>query len=289
MDVVVAGGGPAGRAVAAACADTGLRVTLVDPKPHRAWPHTYASWLDELPAHLPESALSAVMERMHAYGTARHLWNRAYAVLDNAVLHEHLRRDDVVEVRGKAVSAEHGSTGSTVLLNDGRRIATATVVDATGATRALSGGRPNRTSAAQTAVGAVVHASRAEHLCPGGSGIFMDWRPPSRPSGDWPTFLYGVRLDADRVLLEETCLARRPALPLAVLRRRLRARLEDVGLSTDDQLAEERVRFPVDDPQCRCYGRVRHHARWIRDAVRRQPYGPCALDSAPSAPYSADG
>lgn len=241
--------------MAAACADTGLRVALVDPKPHRVWPHTYASWLDELPAHLPKSALSSVMERMHTYGTAHHLADRAYAVLDNQALHEQLRRDDVTEVRGKAVAAEHGPTGSTVVLKDGRRIATATVIDATGATRALSGGRPNRAAAAQTAVGAVVDARRAEHLCPGGSGVFMDWRPPSRAPGDWPTFLYAVRLDPDRVLLEETCLARRPALPLAVLRRRLRARLEDAGIAEDDKLSEERVRFPVDDPLPRA-GRV---------------------------------
>ena len=60
------GGGPAGRAVAAACSDTGLRVALVDPNPRRVWPHTYGAWRDELPASVP---IACVMERMHVVGT----------------------------------------------------------------------------------------------------------------------------------------------------------------------------------------------------------------------------
>ena len=119
------GAGPAGRAVAAACTDTGLSTTLVDPAPRRVWPHTFAAWLDELPAALPASAVAAVMPRVRAFGTSRHQWDREYAVLDNAVLWKHLWRSGITEVTGKVVAAEHGSTGSTVRLKDGHRIATA--------------------------------------------------------------------------------------------------------------------------------------------------------------------
>ncbi len=52
---------------------------------------------------------------------------------------------------------------------------------------------------------------------------------------------------AGRVLLEETSLARRPGLGLAVLRRRLRTRLAEHGIEVGDR-AEERVRFVVDTP-----------------------------------------
>ena len=242
------GAGPAGRTVAAACVDTGLTVALVDPSPRRVWPHTYAAWLDELPASLPRSAVAAAMPRARAVATSEHEWQREYGVLDNAALAEHLHRPEITEVVGKAVAAEHGPTGSTVRLKDGRRIATAAVVDASGASRALSGGRPSRVPAAQTAVGVVVDREQAAQLCPPGTALFMDWRQPPDTRGGWPTFLYGVHLDEQRVLLEETSLARRPGLPLVQLRRRLHARLALRGIAPDGTEPEERVRFPVDDP-----------------------------------------
>ncbi|GAA0514762.1 lycopene cyclase [Saccharopolyspora subtropica] len=241
------GGGPAGRAAAAACSDTGLRVTLIDPAPRRVWPQTYGTWRDELPASVPPSALASVVDRMVLHGTAPHRWDRAYAVLDNTALWKHLWRADVVEVTGRATAAEHGPTGSTVVLKDGRRIAAAVVVDATGAARVLSGGRPAHTPAQQTAVGWVLPAEAAEPFCEPGAGVFMDWRPAPQTRGGWPTFLYAARLGTDRVLLEETSLARRPALPLALLRRRLAGRLAEAGVA-HERVEEERVRFPVDDP-----------------------------------------
>ena len=68
----------------------------------------------------------------------------------------------------------------------------------------------------------------------------------------WPTFLYAVPLDAERVLLEETSLARRPGLPMPELRARLRARCSRPGSPTrrsrDDPADAEQVRFPVDRP-----------------------------------------
>lgn len=239
------GGGPAGRAVAAACSDTGLRVALVDPNPRRVWPHTYGAWRDELPASVP---IACVMERMHVVGTREHVWNRPYAVLDNTALWKSLWRSDVDEIAGTAVTAEYGPSGATVVLRDGRRLAAAAVIDASGAARALSGGRPTRMPAAQTAVGTIVDRDTAEAVCPDGDGVLMDWRPAPGTRGGWPTFLYAVRLDDSRVLLEETSLARRPALPLAQLRRRLRGRLAAAGVTLRDTDPEERVRFPVDDP-----------------------------------------
>lgn len=247
MDVLVVGGGPAGRALAAACSDTGLRVSLVDPAPRRVWPHTYGAWQEELPAAVAH-ATAAVVDRVRVIGTTSHEWPRPYAVLDNAALWKTLWRHDIAEITGRAVSAEHGPTGSTVHLKDGRRIAAAVVVDASGAARVLSGGRPARTPAQQTAVGTILDAEEALPLCPADTAVFMDWRQAPGTRGGWPTFLYAVPVAPGRVLLEETALARRPALPLALLRRRLRGRLDDAGIRAADNAAEERVRFPVDDP-----------------------------------------
>lgn len=89
-----------------------------------------------------------------------------------------------------------------------------------------TGARKGR--AEQTAVGTVIESNNTETT-------LMDWR-----NGD--TFLYQVPLGHNRVLVEETCLARRPGMPLSELRAKLHARLE-AGQQ------EERVRFPLDAPR----------------------------------------
>lgn len=255
VDVLVVGAGPAGRSAASACADTGLDVALVDPNPRRGWPHIYAAWCDELPPSIPDAALASVMRAVRSHGTSWHTWQRAYAVMDNANLWEHLNHSEVQEITGRVASAEHGPIGSTVTLKDGRRIATAAVVDASGAARVLSGGRPARTPIEQTAVGVLLTDRELPTFEHTKTGVFMDWRPAPNSSGGWPTFRYAVRTSPGRVLVEETSLARRPALPLAVLRRRLAARLAAQGIDVEARVAEERVRFPVDDPLPRS-GRV---------------------------------
>lgn len=108
--------------------------------------------------------------------------------------------------------------------------------------------RRNHPAAEQTAFGVIVPIEQAAPLVAPGEALFMDWRPEHGEPG-WPTFLYAVPLDAHRVLLEETSLARRPGLPLPVLRRRLYARLARYGIVPIAGAATERVRFPVDTPR----------------------------------------
>ncbi|QFZ22009.1 lycopene cyclase family protein [Saccharothrix syringae] len=226
--VVVVGGGPAGRALARECAALGLRTTLVDRDPGRPWRATYAAWADELPAGAP---VSVVASRARVVGTREHRLARAYAVLDNERLRE--LPDGVEVVAGRVVAR----TASGVRLADGR-VVSGRVVRATGAV----GGR-----AAQTAVGVVVPAAAARPFVGPDEALIMDWRrPPARTTED-PTFLYAIPLGADRVLLEETSLARRPGLPLPELRLRLRARLAAHGVAVPDG-DEERVHIPLDVP-----------------------------------------
>ncbi len=276
-DVVVVGGGPAGRALAAECAARGLATTLVDPRPDAPWRATYGAWLDELPAGLPAPA--AVAEGRVITGRTHEL-ERRYAVLDVPALRAHLdarlAEGGVRVVAGRVV----GRVGSAVLLADGTRLAAAAIVDAAGARAPLRDGgaakplrRPGRrladswgpakcrrglrsgdaagtpgglaVAAEQTAYGVVVDAATAAPLVGNGQALFMDWRPDHGEPG-WPTFLYAVPLGGGAVLLEETSLARRPGLPLPVLRRRLHARLAHHGISPPDDAQVERVRFPVD-------------------------------------------
>ncbi|GAB3010287.1 lycopene cyclase family protein [Saccharothrix stipae] len=225
MDVVVVGGGPAGRALARACAARGLGTTLVDPSPGRPWRATYAAWADELPSDAP---VAVVTSKARAVTTAEHVIDRGYAVLDN----ERLRwlPDGVRVIAGRVVSR----TGTAATLADGR-VLTGRVVDASGTV----GGR-----AAQTAVGVVVPAGRATPFVGADEALIMDWRkPPAATTGD-PTFLYAIPVSADEVLLEETSLARRPGLPLRELRLRLHARLAAHGIPVPED--EERVRITLD-------------------------------------------
>src|SRR5215471_6091233 len=87
IDVLIVGGGPAGRALAAECGARGLATTLVDPAPDAAWRATYAAWLDELPAGLPPPAATA---KGRVIAVTSHALDRTYAVLDVPALRAHL-------------------------------------------------------------------------------------------------------------------------------------------------------------------------------------------------------
>jgi len=250
-DVLVVGGGPAGRALAGACARAGLRTALLDPAPDRPWRVTYGCWAGELPADLPDTAVAA---RAHgrAVGVREHRTGWEYAVLDVPGLRAHL--DDGLHEVEVLTGRAAGSPGpGRVVLADGRELGAAVVVDAAGRAQPLLG-RPRRTVAAeQTAFGVVVDEATAAPLVPPGEALFMDWRPDHGEAG-WPTFLYGVPLGAGAVLLEETSLARRPGLPLPALRRRLHARLARHGIAVPAGAPTEKVSFPVDGPRHRAPG-----------------------------------
>lgn len=271
-DVAVAGGGPAGWAVARACADRGLRVVLADPRPDRAWRQTYGSWAHELPPELPSEVFAA-----SGTGTAiarrAHRLDDRYVVLDTGALQDHLRDPVVTTHAGRAVGLERAGTSAAsggVVLADGRVIIADVIVDATGSAQALSSQGPSTPGpstsgpstsgpstiarrdrpAEQTAYGVVVDDAVAARVTDGRL-LFMDWRARHGHAG-WATFLYAVPVGDGRTLLEETSLVRRPGLPIAELRSRLCARLRAAGVPRHeipvDASRTETVRFPVDTP-----------------------------------------
>lgn len=249
-DVVVVGAGPAGRALAGACAARGLATALVDPTPQREWRITYGAFTAELPADLPPSAVAA---RARGRAVALTAWDLGweYTVLDVPGLRAHLDAAlaDVTVLAGRAAHRD----GTGIVLADGTHLAAGAVVDAGGYSQPLVPGPapprpPARPLAEQTAYGLVVDEATAAPVVGPGEALFMDWTPV-RPEGpaqpDWPTFLYAIPLGGGRVLLEETSLARRPGLPTAQLRARLLARLARAGVVPEPE-SDERVHFPVD-------------------------------------------
>jgi lycopene beta-cyclase len=241
------GAGPAGRALAGACAARGLHTALLDPAPQRTWRITYGAFTAELPPDLPASAVAA---RARGRAVALTGWELGweYAVLDVPGLRAHLDTAlaGVTVVEGRARHRDRDG----VVLTDGTRLPARAVVDAGGHRQPLLP-RPARArpAAEQTAYGIVVDEATAAPIAAPGEALFMDWTPAGGP--DWPTFLYAVPLGGGRVLLEETSLARRPGLPVGQLRDRLHVRLALAGVHPDPDAAVERVHFPVDSRRYR--------------------------------------
>jgi len=238
FDVAVVGLGPAGRALASRAAAQGLRVLAVDPRPDAVWSPTYGIWADEL-GGLPPSVIRSRVARpeLRAHGVYR--LPRDYLVLDNPTLQAALPLDGV-DVRRERLDDD----GVAALRAEAR-----VVVDARGARP--DGIVPGDPAPAQTAFGIVVPADDAAPALQGATGLLMDWRTDwaaGDEAGETPTFLYAIPLGDGTVLLEETCLAAAPGLPIPELKARLRRRLLARGMAeaaVDHPLEREVVRIPM--------------------------------------------
>ncbi|MGW4245116.1 lycopene cyclase family protein [Nocardia sp. NPDC004722] len=241
-DLLICGAGPAGRALAHRALAHGLTVTLVDPNPRRRWIPTYAAWADELPDWLAPDAIAATVDRPVAWTHRRIELDRRYVVLDTAALQDsldvsgaRLLEDRVAEITRAARHSAHGLDLPSVRLASGPILPAARVIDARGIGRSAK-------LAEQTAFGVIIDRA----LWPDQDTYFMDWRDDNGASPDAPpSFLYAVPLGSDRVLLEETCLAGRPALTPDTLRDRLHHRLRSRGIVLTGDEPLERVRFPL--------------------------------------------
>lgn len=252
-DVIVVGGGPAGLAAAAACADAGLDIALLAPDHHAPWPNTYGLWADELePLNVPD-VLAARWDAVTVatgMGPTRQL-DRAYGRVDNPSLRARLyERSGARLLTGSARGAEVTAAGTVVVTAKGERHAARAVVDASGHRPALLTPGRGRPPAWQAAYGVLGSFDGAP--VPPGSMVFMDWsdaplRDLPRVAED-PTFLYGMDLGDGRWFVEETSLARRPALGFDALEQRLWRRLESAGARLTETLEVERCLFPMGVP-----------------------------------------
>lgn len=255
-DVVVVGAGPAGLAVATACAEQGLATTVVAEDHDAVWPQTFGVWVDEVEEVGLAEALAEVWPAIDLHlGEAQHRRiERPYGRIDNrrlqADLHGRLERAGARRVTGRAAGAEHDAQGTTVATEAGIRLPCRVAVDASGHRPALLTVGRGRPPAVQTAYGLIARYSEPP-VAPG-SMLLMDYRDPSGGRTEAtpapPTFLYAMALDDGCYLLEETVLASRPALGFATLEQRLRRRLGTLGVQIKEHIAVERVRIPMGGP-----------------------------------------
>jgi lycopene beta-cyclase len=234
-DLAIVGAGPAGLALAAEALDLGARVAVVDPEPERQWTQTWCAFAPDLPTGVPiaerwESAEVRLDDRTVVDP-------RPYVQVDGSALQaqllERLRGADLIS------GTVSGSTSGGLRLDDGTEIR-ATPVDCSGVAQILGGaGRP---TAFQTAWGLEIETDG--HPWNPESAVWMDLTALQAQ----PSFLYALPRSSTRVFVEETSLAARPAMPLALLERRLTDRLERLGVKVTHLHATERCSIPLDMP-----------------------------------------
>jgi lycopene beta-cyclase len=234
VDLLIVGSGPAGRALAAEASDRGLDVLVVDPGLHRPWTQTYGAWVDEL----PEGAFGRTWERAQAAGRLLH---RPYGLVDSRALRDLLHREAVRGRAERVLSVEEDGEGFRVRTDLGEVVA-ARVVDASGH-RPAALERPEVGPLGwQTAFGWLLeveaHPFDLEEM------VFMDLSGPSQPL---PSFLYAMPMGPRLLFVEETSLIAAVSPTFELLRGRLEARLDRMGVR-GRVLETERCRFPMGAP-----------------------------------------
>jgi lycopene cyclase-like protein len=257
VDILIIGAGPAGLALAANLAETGLRVGGLSPiPPETPWPSLYGIWLDELnEPGLTADWLGRRWQDTCAYtATGEIPLRRAYGLFDNQTLQDDLlqrgEKGGVTWAQGLAASIQHSVSHSQVTTGDGAKICARLVVDASGhrpvfVQRPLS---PTPTSF-QAAYGVIGRFSRPP-VQPG-QLVLMDYRAEHLSDdqrGEPPTFLYAMDFGDGVYFVEETSLAFAPAVSYEVLERRLWQRLAAQGIELVEQHHVEHCLFPMDLP-----------------------------------------
>lgn len=240
-DIVVLGSGPAALVFADACGALGASVAVVAPRPEASWLPNYCLWAEELPTAF-EDAIEWSWDGVSVHtDLGDHHLDRRYVKLSTpslqATLWARLRRHGVDVVDGSASELVPASGEVAVMTSDAARLGARVVVDATGAKSPFVRRIHQRAPAFQTAFGLLLDAP--SHPFDPARAVLMDFRAADPGSPEPTSFLYVLPLGDGRLFIEETSLARRPSVDMALLRARLERRLRSFGLSESTRLGEE--------------------------------------------------
>ncbi|BDA46459.1 Lycopene beta cyclase, chloroplastic [Coccomyxa sp. Obi] len=259
VELVIAGAGPSGLAVAERVSQAGYKVCVIDPSPLAAWPNNYGVWVDEFRAMGLDDCLDHIWDRAEVFldssPTGRKELARPYGRVDRAKLKRMLLQrciaHGVMFQEARVEGVDHADGRSEVVCSDGTRISGCMVLDATGHARKLVEYDKPFNPGYQGAYG--ILAEVESHPFPTDAMLFMDWRddhtaetPEMQESNSkLPTFLYAMPFSKTRVFLEETSLVARPAVPFLVLKERLEARMAKYGIKIKSIEEEEYCLIPM--------------------------------------------
>ncbi|KAK9805848.1 hypothetical protein WJX73_007733 [Symbiochloris irregularis] len=259
VELLIAGGGPSGLAVAERVSQAGFRVCIVDPTPLGVWPNNYGVWIDEFAAMGLDDCIECVWPQAKVYldstPEGEKELHRPYGRVDRPKLKRKLLerciRNGVKFHKGLVDSVEHRDTFSCMRCQDGTQLEGRMVLDATGHARKLIEFDKKFDPGYQAAYGIIAEVD--SHPFDLDSMLFMDWRdehtaddPEMREANRrTPSFLYAMPFSADRVFLEETILVSRPAVPYQDLKKRLEKRLAHLGITVKGVEEEEYCLIPM--------------------------------------------
>lgn len=246
-DIGVLGSGPAALCIAAAFADGGASVHLIAPQPESSWKPNYCLWVDELPERMGHLVERSWAEACVVTPWRRQVLDRPYAKLHTGELQsflwDTLREGSFRVSSDRAIRLDHREDETRIHTEDGLEARVRVVVDASGAGSPFVQRTHRRAPAFQRAFGLLLRAPN--HGFDPNRMVLMDFREPPTGVSEPPSFLYVLPLDEERLFVEETSLARRPAMGLEPLRARLLARLARLGLGHSERLAEEHCSIPM--------------------------------------------
>ena len=251
MRAIVIGSGPAGWIAAGACAAEGWSTAIVSPS-FGPFAPTYCAWLDDLPPDWREEVACVWPEvDMWAASGVRTL-PRAYAWVDGARARARLEREaeGVERIEASVQSLARRGHGLEVE-TDGGVLQADLLIDCAGRVGAFAeveAGKPP--AALQTAYGEFLEGQGPTRP------VLMDFRPLEGPAMHPPSFGYLLPLPDGSVLVEETVLAARPAVPVDELRGLQARRKEMYGLQSLPVREIERVHIAMGGPRAGLQGPV---------------------------------
>lgn len=259
VDLIVAGAGPAGVAVAQRVAAAGFSVCVVDPNPLSTWPNNYGVWVDEFQAMGLEDCLEVVWPKAKVWLSSgpqgEKFLSRPYGRVDRPKLKRKLLEKciatGVTFLNAKVDGVTHADGSSTLSTVDGRKIQGSLVLDATGHVRKLVEFDKKFDPGYQGAYGIIAEVE--SHPFDIDTMLFMDWRDNHTAGLEdmhkrnvaVPTFLYAMPFSPTRIFLEETSLVFKPAVEFNDLKERLDARLAWLGIKVKHIEEEEYCLIPM--------------------------------------------